>query len=253
MGAALARAVSKTAGNEIFLYDKNTELAEALAAEISACSTTLSDIAVRSDIIFLGVKPNVIPTVCRELDGLHLNPNALIVSMAAGIEIKFIQAHLSIPQPVIRIMPNTPASVGQGMILWCANEKAENKIQAFLEIMQYAGVLDKIPETLFDVATAVSGCGPAFAFMFIEALADAAVKYGLPRDKALLYAMQMLKGSAELALSTGKHPGALKDAVCSPGGSTIAGVLALETGAFRAAVISAVESSYKKTVELGKK
>jgi len=117
--------------------------------------------------------------------------------------------------------------------------------------MSMSGQLDEIPENLIDAATAVSGCGPAFVYMFIEALADGGVKCGLSRDKAIKYAAQTLLGSAKMVLETGRHPEELKDAVCSPGGSTIAGVHSLEKGAFRSCVIDSVEESYKKTQKLG--
>ena len=147
-------------------------------------------------------------------------------------------------------MPNMPASVGEGMILYDVNDLVTDQmIVEFLEIMAKAGKLDNLPEYLIDAGSAVSGCGPAFAFMFAEALADAGVECGLPRDKAILYAAQMLKGSAELLLHESK-PGELKDRVCSPGGTTIAGVHALENGAFRAAAMNAVTSAYKRTLEL---
>ena len=115
-----------------------------------------------------------------------------------------------------------------------------------------AGRFDRIPEALIDAGSAVSGCGPAFVCQFMEALADGGVTCGLPRDKALLYAAQMLAGTAELMLQTGQHPGVLKDAVCSPGGSTIQGVRRLEQGSFRADIIDAVVAAYERTKELGK-
>ena len=156
--------------------------------------------------------------------------------------------------PVIRIMPNTPASIGKGMILYAQNNNVtKEETDIFVNDMSGAGVLDSIDEKLIDAASAVSGCGPAFVYMFIEALADGAVECGLPRQKAMLYAAQTVLGSAELVLKSGKHPGELKDAVCSPGGTTIAGVHALENGAFRANAINAVSDAYKKTLELGKK
>ena len=252
MGSALARAAAATDGTEIMLYDKSKVLADSVAEELGARSVSLSDIATEADMIFLGVKPNIIPSVLRELDSADTRHEAVIVSMAAGVDIESISACFSAARPIIRIMPNTPVSVGEGMILWCANKEGEENSEMFLRSMQMAGTLDKIPERLIDAASAISGCGPAFAFMFIEALADGGVKCGLPRDKAMLYAEKMLKGAATLADASSKHPGELKDAVCSPGGSTIAGVGALELGAFRSTVISAVESSYKRTLELGK-
>ena len=155
--------------------------------------------------------------------------------------------------PVIRIMPNTPVSVGSGVILYDATENvAAGELALFCRCMERAGLLDRLEEKLMDAGTAVAGCGPAFACLFLEALADGGVVCGLPREKALRYAAHMLEGTAKLLLETGKHPGVLKDAVCSPGGSTIAGVRALEEGSFRAAAISAVEAAYSRTKALGK-
>ena len=140
------------------------------------------------------------------------------------------------------------------MTLVCAGEGVTPaSVQALCGALAPAGDFDEIPEALFDAAGTLTGCGPAWAYMLIEALADGAVACGVPRAKAMRYAAGMLRGAATHALETGLHPGALKDAVCSPGGSTIAGVAALEAAAFRSAVIGAVRASYEKTVEMGKK
>ena len=139
------------------------------------------------------------------------------------------------------------------MLLCCADGAGEDEIDVFRNVMAGAGVLDFVDEGLIDAGSAVAGCGPAFAAMLIEALADGGVACGLPRAKAQLYAAQMLLGTAALALETGKHPGALKDAVCSPGGSTIQGVRALEAAGFRGAALEAVVAAYEKTLELGGK
>ena len=150
-------------------------------------------------------------------------------------------------------MPNTPAAIGQGMILYTANDLVTEADEAdFLNLMKEAGAFDRLPEQLIDAGSALSGCGPAFVYLFIEALADGGVKCGLPRDKALCYAAQTVSGAAQMVLTDGRHPGALKDAVCSPGGSTIEGVHALEDGAFRGAVMDAVAAAFKRTKELGK-
>ena len=149
-------------------------------------------------------------------------------------------------------MPNTPVKVGMGVIAWCASERiTEADEESFLSAMTPCGLVDKLPENLIDAECAVAGCGPAFAYMFIEALADGAVTCGLPRDKAILYAAETLKGAAEMVAATGEHPEALKDAVCSPGGATIEGVRALENGGLRAACIDAVVNAYEKTKKLG--
>ena len=172
--------------------------------------------------------------------------------MAAGVSMAQIRAMAGGDYPVIRIMPNTPVAVGQGVVLYDQTENVSVEAKAlFLTAMGTAGLLDPLEERLMDAGSAVAGCGPAFADLFMEALADGGVLCGLPRAKAMVYAAQMLLGAAALAMETELHPGQLKDAVCSPGGSTIAGVKTLEQFAFRAAVIDAVEAAYEKTKALG--
>ena len=252
MGSALASAAARASGTEVMIYDKDAEKAKAVAEALGASYASLEKISAECDFVFLGVKPNII---CSVADGLKdkLSEKAVVVSMAAGVKIAKIASHLKLGTPIIRIMPNTPVSVGAGMILWCANEGVTEKISAsFVATMSSAGYFDKIDEEKIDAASAVSGCGPAFAYMFIEALADGAVECGLPREQAQKYAAQTILGAAKLVLESGKHPGELKDAVCSPGGSTIAGVHALEDGAFRASASDAVVAAYERTLELGK-
>ena len=154
--------------------------------------------------------------------------------------------------PIIRMMPNTPVALGDGMIQYCSDDVEPEKMAEWLTAMAPAGRLDAVPESLIDAASAVSGCGPAWAYQFIEALADGGVAAGLPRAKAQEYAAQMVLGSAKLVLESGQHPGALKDAVCSPGGSTIQGVRVLEEHGLRGAVMDAVLAAYDKTKEMGK-
>ena len=171
--------------------------------------------------------------------------------MAAGFSIARVQELAGGTYPVIRIMPNTPVAVGRGMILYtCGESVTGEEERIFLEAMAGAGRFSRLPERLMDAGSAVSGCGPAFADLFLEALADGGVACGLPRAQAVELAAQMMLGSAKLALRSGQHPGALKDAVCSPGGATIQGVRALEAAGFRGAVMEAVIASYEKTLEL---
>lgn len=256
MGSALMRAVSKTEGAELYLFDTDRAKAESLAAEVGSVIMTAEELAATCDFLFLAVKPNIIPAAIEKIRDTVIKRagKITVVSMAAGVDIASLhRAFGSETVSVIRIMPNTPVSVGRGMILYTAGvSTGRSEIDAFVSMMKYAGALDCIPERLIDAASAVSGCGPAFVFMFAEALADGGVAAGLPRDKAMAYAAETLIGAAELLKASGRHPGELKDAVCSPGGSTIAGVGALEDGAFRATVMSAVLSAYERTLELGK-
>lgn len=250
MGSALARAASKADGVSVYLYDKDARKAAALAEELGCAAAGLDGI-LDCELIFLAVKPNIVKDVLTEIKP-KLRPTSVIVSMAAGVSTSQISLVLG-KAPVIRIMPNTPAACGSGMMLYTKNDTVtDGMLSAFKSVMAHSGELDELPENLIDAASALSGCGPAFVYMFIEALADGAVACGLPRDKALAYAIETVKGSAEMVKATGEHPEALKDKVCSPGGSTIAGVHELEVGAFRAAVENAVIAAYKKTLSLGK-
>jgi pyrroline-5-carboxylate reductase len=255
MGSALAKAATFASGTSVFLYDKCEDKAASVASSIGAKALPLDRLVSECDFIFLAVKPNIIPAVAAEiLPMLKSRKNFTLVSMAAGVSLEKLNSLFEAASaPIIRIMPNTPASVGFGMTLWCKNALVSDKAASdFACVMEKAGALDAIDEKLIDAASAISGCGPAFVYMFIEALADGGVECGLPRDKALRYAAETLVGAAEMVKQTGIHPEELKDAVCSPGGSTIAGVHALEEGSFRATAASAVLASYKKTLTLGK-
>ena len=252
MGGALATAAAK--GNPdmpIAVYDPLTEKAAALAERFGGVSAvSLEELAKNSRYLWIGVKPQMLAALFAELSPL-LPEDVILVSMAAGTAIAAIEALAGKPLPVIRIMPNIPVAVGKGVILYDANDKtAEADLSFFTSAMSGAGLLDRIEENKIDAASAISGCGPAFAYLFIEALADGGVACGLPRAKAQAYAAAMLAGSAEQVLSSGLHPGALKDAVCSPGGTTIAGVRALEEGGFQAAAMNAVIAAYEKTLAL---
>jgi pyrroline-5-carboxylate reductase len=172
--------------------------------------------------------------------------------MAAGIPLDAIKKGLGEGISLIRIMPNTPVSVGEGVIAYCTELLSSEKEAAFCSLLSVAGLVQKIEEAKIDAASALHGCGPAFVYLFIEALADGAVACGLPRDTALSFAAKTVKGAAEMVLETGKHPGALKDAVTSPGGTTIEGVRVLEEQGFRGAAMDAVIAAYEKTLALGK-
>ena len=215
---------------------------------------TATEVAESCDLVFLGVKPQMMAGLLADLQPAleRRKTPVTLVSMAAGVSMAQIRAMAGGDYPVIRIMPNTPVAVGQGVVLYDQTDNVTVEAKAlFLTAMGTAGLLDPLEERLMDAGSAVAGCGPAFADLFLEALADGGVLCGLPRAKAMVYAAQMLLGAASLALETEQHPGQLKDAVCSPGGSTIAGVKTLEQFAFRAAVIDAVEAAYEKTKALG--
>lgn len=255
MGSAVAKAVAQCVpADSIWLCNRTPEKAQKLAEELQCKSADKETLAKNCSYIFLGVKPQMMGALLEELSPILAarTDRFVLVSMAAGLTMADIRAMAGGNYPVIRIMPNTPVSIGEGVILYDAVDVTSEEMEEFCKALSAAGLLDHLSEPLFDAGTAVAGCGPAFADLFMEALADGGVLGGLPRDKALLYAAQMLKGAAALVLETGEHPGKLKDAVCSPGGSTIAGVQALEDHAFRSAVLSAVEAAIKRTKELRK-
>ena len=252
MGGALAVAAAQgNPGMRIAVCDALAEKAEALAGQFENIAVVpMEELAAESRYVFIGVKPQMLEALFAALAPL-LPDDTTLVSMAAGTAIAKIEALAGKPLPVIRIMPNIPVSVGKGVILHAHNARvSEDSLRFFTQAMSGAGLLDAIPEEKIDAASTISGCGPAFAYLFIEALADGGVACGLPRDKAQTYAAAMLAGSAEHVLLSGKHPGALKDAVCSPGGTTIAGVRALEEKSFRAAAMDAVIAAYEKTLKL---
>ncbi len=253
MGSALAECVARQGECEIYLSDKDTKKAEALAERLGAASIDTRELCEMCDFVFLGVKPAFIGSVIEEIKPFLKRDNVTVVSMAAGISLQRLEGYFGYELPIIRIMPNTPCGIGEGVILVCPNKYAGGNItDCFIKIMSGAGLVDLLDEKYIDAASAVSGCGPAFVYMFTEALADGAVASGLPRDKALLYAAKTVRGAAQMIMSTGKHPEQLKDEVCSPGGTTIEGVRALDGGAMRGVVSGAVVAAYEKTLKLGK-
>ena len=256
MGGALANAVAKSIGGKyILLSDFMKDKAESLAEKLHAHASDNATIAENCKYIFLGVKPQVIADTIKEIAPIlkKRKDRFVIVSMAAGVSIDGITSMFGFKVPIIRIMPNTPAQVGKGVILYSLNaDISGDEVKEFEEMFRFAGITDKIDEKLIDAASALSGCGPAFVYLFIEALSDGAVLCGLPREKALIYAAETVKGAAEMVLKSDKHPAELKDNVCSPGGTTIEGVRALEEGSFRADSMGAVVKAYEKTLKLKK-
>jgi len=214
--------------------------------------TNLSDLVCKSDYIILCVKPNVIDSVLNDIKSISGYENKVYVSIAAGKKISAIKEVLG-DVKIVRTMPNLPLVAGEGMTVVCRNEKVSDEEFDFAkEVFSRSGKVLETKENLIDSCTAINGSGPAYVFMFIEALADAAVKNGIARSDAYELASQMIIGSAKMFLESGKHPGELKDMVCSPGGTTIAAVSVLEEKGFRSAVIAAVDECTKKAIEMGK-
>ena len=247
MGGAIAKALSKKTAD--FAVTDRSGKAKALGFPY----TSAEEIAAQADRIFLAVKPQIMAGALESLRPILAQRKPLLITMAAGLTMAQIEAMAGASLPIIRIMPNTPVSVGKGMTLYCANKLVnEATLADFLSDMECSGALDPVEERLFDAAGTVAGCGPAYGYMFSEAMADGAVACGVPRKQAMEYAAATLAGAAEMVLATGQHPGALKDAVCSPGGSTIAGVKALEGHGFRGAVMDCGMAAVKRNQELGK-
>ncbi|MBR0062893.1 MAG: pyrroline-5-carboxylate reductase [Oscillospiraceae bacterium] len=254
MGSALAAAAAESVGGEnILISNRTPEKALSLAERLGAKASTNADIAFCADYIILGVKPQMMESVITGIAPVlrERKTSFTLVSMAAGLTIDKLRTIFGADYPFIRVMPNTPCSVGEGVMLWTSDGVDDASLGAFLDAFRCAGDLVELPERLFDAGSALSGCGPAYCFMFIEALADGAVACGIPRKTAYELACATIKGSAALMQASGKHPGELKDAVCSPGGSTIEAVRTLEEGAFRASVMDAVIAARDKNRELG--
>nr|WP_325257311.1 pyrroline-5-carboxylate reductase [uncultured Oscillibacter sp.] len=251
MGSALVRAARKnTPSTAICVANRSPEKAKALANEIPCRVKSNAEVAAWADYVFLGVKPQMMGALLEELAPVWRERESrfVLVSMAAGLSAADIQAMAGGNYPVLRIMPNTPCSVGEGMVLYTPGPGVTGEEERiFREAMAGAGRFSRIPEGLMDAGSAVAGCGPAFVDLFVEALADGGVACGLPRAQALEFAAQMVLGSARLLLESGRHPGALKDAVCSPGGTTIQGVRKLEEVGFRGAVMNAVIAAFEKS------
>ena len=265
MGGSLLRAVAKKiSGKNLRFFDIDIEKTINLAKELGGESlSSLKDVIAQSDYIFLAVKPVFMQSVLEEIASFLSEKEAqekTFISIAAGLRIGMLremsQRRL---YNFVRLMPNLPASVMAGMIALARDKENvlitddySERVAFVKDFLSEAGKIEEVPETLMDAVTAVSGSGPAYGFMFIEALADAAVKLGMPRNQAYVYAAQTLKGAAEMVLQTGTHPAMLKDGVCSPAGTTIAAVAKLEECGFRNAVIAATEAAYEKSVSLGK-
>ena len=255
MGASLAKAVWQARNTDtILLSNLSHDKVDTFIASYGGQASSNEEIFAEADVIFLAVKPAQISALLAEYqDILEKRESLLLISMAAGIKLEKLASLVPSQHRLIRMMPNTPVSIGQGVISYAlsSNCRAEDS-ELFCQLLAKAGLLVELGEGLIDAATGLAGCGPAFVYLFIEALADAGVQTGLPRETALQMAAQTVIGAGQLVLETQEHPGVLKDQVCSPGGSTIAGVASLEAHAFRGIVMEAVKKAYKRTKKLGK-
>lgn len=255
MATALARgfvAQGLTTPERLIASDPLPTAAEEFAKTTGSKTTTdNARVAAEADCLFLAVKPQQMAEALAALRG-RVSEKHLVVSVAAGIPLAAIAAGLGPGPRLVRVMPNTPCLIGQGASAYCLGPGANAADGELVgRLLAAVGRAYEVPEKLLDAVTGLSGSGPAFAYVMIEALSDGGVRMGLPRDVALMLAAQTVRGAAEMVLTSGEHPAVLKDRVASPGGTTIAGLQALETGGLRAALIAAVEAATRRSVELG--
>jgi pyrroline-5-carboxylate reductase len=255
MATALARGFVQTkvvSPDRIVACDVIAESAQKFAAQtggkvVAGATAVLAD----SNLVFLAVKPQQMATVLAELKPA-LTSNHLLVSIAAGISLAKMSAELNQFSRIIRVMPNTPALVGAGASAFARGATATPEDgQLVQSLLSTVGLALEVPEKLLDAVTGLSGSGPAYVYQFIEGLSDGGVRMGLPRDVATRLAAQTVLGAAQMVLTTGQHPGQLKDAVTSPGGTTIAGLHELELGGMRGILMNAVQSATERSKELG--
>ena len=250
MGSALAICAKNNTDNELFFANRNIEKAQTLKNKIGGTVSDNKTIASTCDVVFLCVKPQQATDVLTDIkDELLSNKNVVLVSIMTAWTIERIKNIVDVP--VIRIMPNTPLLVNEGVILYdYSKDVSSEKVDLFLKLVEGNGLITKLEEKYIDAASAVSGCGPAFADMFVDALADGANRCEVDKQLAIKLAAQMLIGAGKLILESGKDPNTLKTEVCSPGGSTIEGVKVLENNDFKGIVMDAVKASYEKNKKL---
>jgi pyrroline-5-carboxylate reductase len=250
MASAIIGGIIKKAGIkpvDIIAADLNEAATKKAAAEYKICVTkNNSAAAVDSEILFLSVKPQFYETVISEIKEI-LPKGQIIITIAPGKTLGWLSERLGSDKKIIRTMPNTPALIGEGITGVCRNGNVtDTEFTYAMTILSSFGLAEEVPEHLMDAVVSVSGSSPAYVFMMIEAMADAAVADGMPRDKAYKFAAQAVAGSARMVLETGKHPGELKDMVCSPAGTTIEAVRVLEEKGFRSSIMEAMKACTNK-------
>lgn len=256
MGTAMIKSIVKSgvlSADKIYIYDIDSDKLNTLNLEtgVNICGSS-KEVVGKADVIILAVKPNMVAKVIESFKDSFEN-NKILVSIAVGIPLKFYKGILGSGKKIIRSMPNTPALVGEGMTLISYDGNVTNDdVEIVRDLFKCLGKVEILDEKLMSEVTALTGSSPAYVFMFIEAMADAAVLSGIPRNIAYKLAAQAVLGSAKMVLETGKHPGELKDQVCSPAGTTIEAVSSLEKNGFRYAIIEAMNECTKRAREIGK-
>ncbi len=249
-GAILSRLAEKLDRENILCFDIDKNKLESLAGKLGIFSSRgINDIAEKSDIIIIAVKPDAVPDVLKNIG----TKDKIIVSIAAGISLATINKNLKNKNKVVRVMPNTPALIGEGMSVICPDEGIDNNTEKIItEIFSFVGRVLILPEKLMDAVTAVSGCGPAYGFTLIQAMTDGGVKMGIPREKALILASQTISGAAKMVINSSEEPIILRGKVASPGGSTIEAIHVLEKEGFSGIIMDAIEAAKNKSEKLGK-
>ncbi|WP_307402714.1 pyrroline-5-carboxylate reductase [Desulfofundulus luciae] len=256
-GGAMAQALltglikSGIQAQNLYVSDTRRERLELLHRELGVHTREDNkDLIKETDVVILAVKPQVVEEVLKETGALF-QPHQTLISIAAGITTQFIESFLAQPVPVVRVMPNTPCLLGAGASALCLGTYAVARDrERAMAIFSGVGRAVEVPEGLMDAVTGLSGSGPAYMYVILEALADAGVRVGLPRDVALLLSAQTMLGAARMVLETGEHPGRLKNMVTTPGGTAIAGVYALEEGGLRVTLMRAVEEATRRSREM---
>ena len=254
MGGAMAKACAKVNGGNVWIYDVNPSIyAHFEVSEVMHIAATVDELMKQCQIVVLSVKPQFYEEVCQDIKD-KISEDQIVVTVAPSYDLASLKMLLGNVK-LIRTMPNTPALIGEGVTAYCYEEGSVGKgdIEAFEMYFSSFGKLVLVKEHLMPAVVATSGSSPAYGYMFIEAMADAAVSMGMPRNVAYEMAAMSIKGACEMILQTGKHPGQLKDAVTSPAGTTIKAVLAMEEAGFRNSVIKGMEACYRQVVEMSKR
>ncbi len=256
MGGAMLRQMLKAgvfSPGEVLVSDRNQKLLDQLREELGVQCTAENRKAAAAPALLLAVKPQYIRQVTEEIRGA-VRADTLILSIVTGCDLLSLSQELGLPDGhIVRVMPNTPALVGEGVLAACRGKHVtDGEWQFALRLLSCMGLAEEVPEEMMDAVTGLSGSSPAFVFLFLEALADAGVRAGLPRPLSQRFAAQTILGSARLALETSLHPGQLKDMVTSPAGTTIEGVAALERDGFRYAVMDAVDAAVTRAKNMKK-
>ena len=255
MGSAFAAGVISAgvfAKEDLTLTDTDLAKLDKIAKDLGVPVANDNAAAIKgADVVLIAVKPAIVPDVLEQISAA-LTRDQLVISIAAGVKLESIQSGLSRDAKVIRSMPNMPCRIGSGAIGFARGKAAgDSEVAVAKRIFDAVGLSFEVPEKLLDAVTGLSGSGPAYVFVMIEALSDAGVRVGLPRDAAAKLAAQTVMGAARMVIEENEHPARLKDQVTSPGGATIAGIDALERAGFRSALIEAVKAATKRAEELG--